>query len=178
MKKYFANCSTLDELKAEYKRLAKINHPDAGGDDATMAAINAEYDEMVKRLAHTSRRSSSASGSDSSTVDVDAAAAAQAEAEAFKAAVMAIIHLPGLVVELCGCWLWVRGETYQHRDALKRAGFRWSKDKQAWYRRPEDAAAYHRGHKSSMQQIRNKYGSTILAANGADNERRAYCIAD
>ena len=37
MKKYFASCSTLDELKAEYKRLAKINHPDADGDDETMA---------------------------------------------------------------------------------------------------------------------------------------------
>lgn len=176
MKKYFANCQTLDELKAEYKRLAKINHPDAGGDDSTMAAINAEYDDMVKRLAHTARRSSSTS--ESSTVDVDAAAAAQAEAEAFKAAVLAIIHLPGLVVELCGCWLWVRGETYTHREALKAAGFRWSKDKQAWYRRPEDAAVYHRGHKSTMQQIRNKYGSAILAANGADNERRPYAIAD
>lgn len=30
MKKYFAHCTTLNDLKAEYKRLAKINHPDAG----------------------------------------------------------------------------------------------------------------------------------------------------
>ena len=34
--KYFAHCETLDALKAEYKRLARIHHPDAGGDDATM----------------------------------------------------------------------------------------------------------------------------------------------
>lgn len=43
--KYFANCTTLDELKKEYRRLAMANHPDRGGDEATMKAINAEYDE-------------------------------------------------------------------------------------------------------------------------------------
>lgn len=94
------------------------------------------------------------------------------------AAVMAVIHLPGLVVELCGSWLWVRGETYQHRDALKSAGFRWSRDKQAWYRRPDDAPAFRRGKPQDMQNIRSKYGSQILAANGPDNERRRAAIAD
>ena len=29
--KYFTNCKTLDELKAEYRRLAMANHPDRGG---------------------------------------------------------------------------------------------------------------------------------------------------
>ena len=34
--KYFTNCKTLDELKAEYRRLAMANHPDRGGDMETM----------------------------------------------------------------------------------------------------------------------------------------------
>lgn len=37
--KYFANCSTLDALKKEYRRLTMIHHPDHGGDTATMAVI-------------------------------------------------------------------------------------------------------------------------------------------
>ena len=41
--KYFTTCTTLDELKKEYRRLAMANHPDRGGDEATMKAINAEY---------------------------------------------------------------------------------------------------------------------------------------
>jgi len=41
--KYF-NSKTLDELKAEYRRLAKENHPDLGGDTETMKEINAEFD--------------------------------------------------------------------------------------------------------------------------------------
>lgn len=44
--KYFTACTTLDELKKEYRRLAMANHPDRGGDEATMKAINAEYDAV------------------------------------------------------------------------------------------------------------------------------------
>ena len=51
MKRYFDHLRTLSEVKAEYKRLVKINHPDVGGDTATMQAINAQYAEAVKRIA-------------------------------------------------------------------------------------------------------------------------------
>ena len=37
--KYFESCKTLDELKAEYRRLAMANHPDRGGDVETMKQI-------------------------------------------------------------------------------------------------------------------------------------------
>ena len=30
-------------------------------------------------------------------------------------------------------WHWLRGETYPHRDLLKRWGCRWSKKRRAWY---------------------------------------------
>lgn len=48
MKTYFENVTTLDELKREYKRLAKLHHPDVGGDTATMQQINAEHDPDKK----------------------------------------------------------------------------------------------------------------------------------
>jgi len=41
--KYF-NSKTIDELKTEYRRLAKENHPDHGGDTEVMKEINAEFD--------------------------------------------------------------------------------------------------------------------------------------
>lgn len=44
--KYFATCTTLEALKKEYRRLCMIHHPDRGGDAATMAAINNEYDAV------------------------------------------------------------------------------------------------------------------------------------
>jgi hypothetical protein len=30
-------------------------------------------------------------------------------------------------------WFWIRGDTYPHRDTLKRWGCRWSKKRKAWY---------------------------------------------
>jgi len=47
--KYF-NSKTLDELKTEYRRLAKENHPDLGGDTETMKEINAEFDLAFRIL--------------------------------------------------------------------------------------------------------------------------------
>ena len=49
---YFTQCKTLDELKAEYRRLAMKHHPDMGGDTATMQAINAEYETRFEELKH------------------------------------------------------------------------------------------------------------------------------
>ena len=48
--KYFTNCRTLDELKKEFRRLCMKHHPDRGGDTATMAAINAEYEDLFPIL--------------------------------------------------------------------------------------------------------------------------------
>lgn len=41
--KYFSNCRSLDELKAEYRRLTLKHHPDVGGDVETMKEINTEH---------------------------------------------------------------------------------------------------------------------------------------
>ena len=52
MTTYFISCRNLDELKKAYKAAAMKNHPDKGGDTATMQAINAEYSarfEVLKR---------------------------------------------------------------------------------------------------------------------------------
>jgi len=46
--KYFNAIKTLDELKTEYRRLAKENHPDHGGDSEVMKEINAEFDLLFR----------------------------------------------------------------------------------------------------------------------------------
>lgn len=43
---YFKNIINLDDLKSQYKTLARKNHPDAGGDPEVMKAINQEYDKL------------------------------------------------------------------------------------------------------------------------------------
>lgn len=46
MTQYFTNINSFSDLKSQYKALALANHPDRGGDTATMQAINAEYDRL------------------------------------------------------------------------------------------------------------------------------------
>ncbi|WP_024771734.1 J domain-containing protein [Aquimarina macrocephali] len=73
-------------------------------------------------------------------------------------ALNSIINLSGLVIEICGSWIWITGNTKDHKTALKEAGFKWAFKKRAWYFRPEDYRSKSKGSKS-LDEIRSKYGS-------------------
>ena len=45
---YFKNVTSVEEVKSLYKKLALANHPDMGGDSATMQEINNEFEEAFK----------------------------------------------------------------------------------------------------------------------------------
>ena len=72
--------------------------------------------------------------------------------------------LSSVTVELCGAWLWVSGETYLHREALKEQGFRFSHKKRMWYFAGVPARPFWaRSQKEfSMPQIRETFGSELL----------------
>lgn len=44
--KHFKNITSYENLKEQYKKLLKANHPDNGGDVETMKEINCEYDAL------------------------------------------------------------------------------------------------------------------------------------
>ncbi|MDO5403307.1 MAG: molecular chaperone DnaJ [Eubacteriales bacterium] len=46
--KYFKNVKSYEDMKEQYKKLLKENHPDNGGDVEVMKAINVEYDSIFK----------------------------------------------------------------------------------------------------------------------------------
>lgn len=142
---YFDNITTMDGLRAEYRRLIKINHPDAGGDENKMKAINLAYEKAVDYI----RRHGEKSEADKAAADVPAE---------FMAAVSAVVTCPGLIVEIVGSWVWVTGDTYRNRDRLKAAGYRWAAKKSAWYWHPADQAVG-RPSRMSLDQIRDKYGA-------------------
>lgn len=151
MKKFFENISTLDELKAAYRRLAMQFHPDRGGDVEIMQSINAEYEKLheVLKNAHNAAADEFHKTTECAAEFIDI--------------INALMKLNGLVVELCGSWLWISGETRQHKDELKKLGCRWSSKKSLWYwRHEEDGRSWSRG-RSTMSEIRFKYGSQVFS---------------
>lgn len=66
--------------------------------------------------------------------------------------------MEGVVMEVCGTFLWLSGETYEHRKEIKSLGFRWAAGKQMWFLPPE---GWHgrRGKGWSMDHVRSQYGS-------------------
>ena len=154
----FAPINTMDELKKAYRHLAIKYHPDCpGGSEAAMKALNNAYDEAVARIACTERRAAS-----SGAREYDAAASAY-EATAWRDTLLALLKLAGLEIELCGRWLWITGDTYQHRAALKALGCRWSGTKKAWYwHAADDGGAYSR-RQVDMATISAKYGSQMYS---------------
>ena len=154
--KYFTNCHSLEDLKAEYRRLVKIHHPDMGGSTETMQAINDEHDRVFEIL---KKQHNATAEEHKRTTEAP---------EEFINIINALVKIPGIIVELCGCWLWISGDTRASKDALKAAGCRWSSSKKMWYwRHQEDGAHWSRG-KKTMGQIRAKYGSqTFAGSNGS-----------
>ena len=106
---YFKDCTTLNEVKAQFKKLAMQFHPDLNTTDTTaiMQDINKEYAFAIAKVA--------AGGS----FTAQEAEAEILNAEGYKNAISAIIHLEGINIELCGGWIWVSGNTYPVKSIIK-----------------------------------------------------------
>ena len=149
-----SSIKSLDDLKKAYRRLAMENHPDRGGTVEAMQEINNEYDELFPIYKAAQNRKAE-DGKGYATMETP---------DDFKQIIEVLIHLDGLEIELCGCWLWIGGDTKRHKDALKKAGCNWCSKKKLWSWHP-DYAAVHTGKRrrtKSMEYIRNVYGSEII----------------
>jgi hypothetical protein len=143
--KYFTECSSLDEVKQLYKKLAMLHHPDRGGNKQIMQAINLEYESIRKNPSfHFWKQKEE--------VKLDYVE--------FPEIINKIIGLQGIIIELCGNWIWVSGATYKYKAQLKEAGFLFAGEKKFWYWRPHDYKSANRKPRT-MDYIRNKYGSDV-----------------
>ncbi len=147
--KYFNDCNTLEEVKALYKKLALENHPDRGGSTEVMQEINTEYAFATARIV---------SGSNMNAEDTEQQIRFSEE---YRKIIEQIIHLPGIVIELVGLWIWITGKTKPVHKELSAAKLFYASKKKAWYYRSDHLKAK-RGSKKSLDEIRNKYGSEVV----------------
>lgn len=151
---YFQNITTIEELKKSYRKLAFKYHPDKGGDEMTMKAINSEYESIFKKLNVTTAGESKYEMNDG-----------------FREIINKIINLAELEIEICNLWVWVSGNTKTYRKELKEAGFFWASKKKIWYWRPEEAKI-RRSSGMSMDYIRNMYGSETVKSGNEKKDQK------
>ena len=148
---YFKNINSIEDLKKLYRKLCQKNHPDNGGNVEKMAKINNEYAERFNELkkAHNEKAAADESGNTRPINECP---------NEFIEIISHLVRLKGLNVELCGSWIWISGETKEHKEELKAIKCRWASKKKMWYWRSEKDAVRSKGAKS-MEYIRSKYGS-------------------
>lgn len=161
---FFSNCKTTDEARKRYFQLSKIYHSDVdGGDKETMQAINDQYTAFVGK----SRAAADApQGLPEGILCLPASLPEHPSGseEEFIKLIGVLVKLPGIDVELCGCWVWVSGNTKAVKDQLKEAGCKFAAKKAMWYWAPAESRGKRRRGSVEMSAIRAKYGSRRITS--------------
>ena len=158
---YFTKIETLEELKKRYKQLALKNHPDVGGDVETMKKINAEYDKIFSEVKNFCRNKDGEIYNKETT---------ETEQE-FKDIINEVLKMNKVIIEIIGTFIWLSGNTKPYKEQIKKLKFRYSANKEAWYKSP---ANYRRKSKYNynMNDIRGMFGVQYSAEGKEDEKAR------
>jgi len=139
----------LNDIKQVYRKLASANHPDKGGNTKMMQLINTAFAELCKYF------------ETNQTLDINQDDNESAQSFDFSF-LETLKTLHGVIIEVCGYWVWLSGNTYPYKETISNLGFKYSGAKKSWYWSPTiNISSYRRGSKS-MKQIRKDYGSQII----------------
>lgn len=146
MKWFTDKINTVEELRKQYKELLMKYHPDNNKKEDTteiMKEINLEYNSLFQGLKN-------------STYKNEKENYKSADEETVKKILNELQKYSDIVIELCGSWIWVSGNTKPIKNLLKELGLKWASKKSMWY----FGESKKKTHKSmDMEHIRTKYGS-------------------
>ena len=153
--KWFKDCKTIDDVKKAYRRLCKEYHPDLNGGSTTeiMQEINAEYETAFNKFKNIHE------SADGTTYEKETTETP----EEFRNIIESLINCEGLIIDLVGRWIWLTGNTYQHKEIIKKLGFKWASKKSAWYWHNPDEVSKNRK-KMTLDEIKAMHGCETYKA--------------
>lgn len=149
---FFKNVMNFEELKKEYRKFAKLHHPDFGGNEEDFKKVNAAYERKTKELLNEEGEKEKKDGFKETAETM----------EAYKKIIDELLKYENIYIEICGLWLWIDGDTKPVKDILKKLGCYWASKKNKWYYRPSEYKSNSRKN-HSMEYIREKYGSDFIS---------------
>jgi curved DNA-binding protein CbpA len=144
MSNYFQTATTVEDIKSTYRNLAFQYHPDRGGDAEIMKEINRQYQDALKAL-------------DGRTFGEKEYRYKEDVEQELMEKIQTLLKLTSLDIALIGYWIWVTGDTRNHKERLKAEGLKWHRERKAWYYKPQGwkRSARSRG---SFSELACKYG--------------------
>lgn len=171
MKWFSDKIKEINELRAAYKKLLVKYHPDNHPEEDTTSIvqeINSEYSILFQQLKNAfeqSREYESTSERTRQTYDYS-------KDEKIREMIQKLVKYASkdILIEICGTWIWVSGNTKPIKEELKVLNLHYAKGKKAWYIHYDDYYRYSsRG--TSLSYIRDKYGSVVIKK-GEDEEKK------
>ena len=159
------NC--IEDLKKIYFTMAQKLHPDhEGGSEEEFKILNSEYQALFpffKDIHRTVKTKEEAEAAGRAWTEFYTAKTPCTEAPSdFIGIVKALLSLDGVNVELCGRWLYINGNTKEHRETLKAMGCKYAPKKApdmwTWHYDKDDVYKGKRKART-MDYIRAAYGS-------------------
>ncbi len=162
MPDYFENCKNYDDARAIYWELAKQFHPDKGGKTA-------DFQELQNQFENFKPREEKFKGE-----------ADQWKAKEYANIIEQLLKIDSsILIEICGSWIWLSGNTKPHKESIKAIetgeSYKrvWHRKKEMWYFSPKN---YYRGKGNgtdySMDWIRGEYGSNTVTGSNRQEENK------
>jgi len=144
LKNIFDGCKKPEDIKKLYREYAKKTHPDHGGDAEEFKILNASYLEALQNL-------------NGQTFDERVYNYKQETEEQIIKDIDELLKKKwiDININIVGRWLWLTGNTYNHRRELKILGFSFSGNRKLWYKGYTKVS---RNHPGSFKDICAKYG--------------------
>ena len=129
---FFAECSTVNQVKKLYHTLCFRYHPDIGGDNRTMQQVNDEYHNKLNGL---NGQSFACDDGKDRTYHYRQAVEQGAMDKIAELISLKIKYGTGWVIELIGTWVWVSETARSDKDLLNKNGakMRWHSKRFMWY---------------------------------------------